>query len=70
MLVFTLVLSCLVDWMIELSISNKEQTRNIGNFTLYSFNTPSGASGVGGRSTYSTLLLIPQMHIPYKCGKI
>ena len=42
MLVFTLVLSCLVDWMIELSISNKEQTRNVGNFTLYSFNTPSG----------------------------
>ena len=42
MLVFTLVLSCLVDWMIELSISNKEQTRHIGNFTLYSFNTPSG----------------------------
>src|SRR4029434_8235296 len=42
MLVFTLVLSCLVDWMIELSISNKEQTRHIGNFTLYSFNTLSG----------------------------
>ena len=42
LLVFTLVLSCLLDWMIELSISNREQTRNIGNFTLYSFNTPSG----------------------------
>ena len=42
LLVFTLVLSCLVDWMIELSISNKEQTRHIGNFTLHSFNTPSG----------------------------
>ena len=42
MLVFTIVLSCLVDWMIELSISNREQTRNIGNFTLYSFNTLSG----------------------------
>ena len=44
LLVLTLVLSCLVDWMIELSISNKEQTRHIGYFTLYSFNTPSGAS--------------------------
>ena len=42
LLVFTHVLSCLLDWMIELSISNREQTRNIGNFTLYSFNTPSG----------------------------
>src|SRR4029434_3148244 len=42
LLVFTLVLSCLVDWMIELSISNKKQTRHIGNCTLYSFNTPSG----------------------------
>src|SRR4029434_8955996 len=41
-LVFTLVFSCLLDWMIELSISNKEKTRPIGNFTLYSFNTPSG----------------------------
>ena len=44
LLVLTLVLSWLVDWMIELSISNKEQTRHIGYFTLYSFNTPSGAS--------------------------
>ena len=44
LLVLTLVLSCLVDWMIELSISNKEQTRHIVYFTLYSFNTPSGAS--------------------------
>src|SRR4029434_1911889 len=58
MLVFTLVLSCLVDWMIELSISNKEQTRHIGNFKLYSFNT---ASGVGGGSirSHNSLALPP-----------
>ena len=42
--------------MIELSISNKEQTRHIGNFTLYSFNTLSGAS-----PAYSTPKLIPQV---------
>ena len=46
-------LSWLVDWMIELSNSNKEQTRHIGNYTLYSFNTPSGASVAGGRSIRS-----------------
>src|SRR4029434_10726348 len=56
---FTLDLSCLVDWMIELSISNKEQTRHIGNFTLYSFNTPSGA---GGRSISSHNSLSPPPH--------
>src|SRR4029434_147668 len=32
LLVFTLVLSCLVDWMIALSHSNKEKTTHIGHF--------------------------------------
>src|SRR4029434_1159284 len=62
MLVFALVLSCLVDWMIELSISNKEQTRHIGNFKLYSFNTPSGASEAGGRSIRNHNSLAPPHH--------
>ena len=36
LLVFTLVLSCLVDWMIALSHSNKEKTTHIGHFyTLF-----------------------------------
>src|SRR4029434_11300355 len=65
MLVFTLVLSCLVDWMIELLISNKEQTRHIGNFTLYSFNT---ASGAGGRSIRSHNSLAPPPHAGHQPG--
>src|SRR4029434_5807558 len=32
LLVFTFVLSCLVDWMIALSHSNKEKTTHIGHF--------------------------------------
>src|SRR4029434_2300155 len=62
LLVLTLVLSCLVDLMIELSISNKEQTRHIGNYTIYSFNTPSGASVAGGRSIRSHNSLAPPPH--------
>src|SRR4029434_7449660 len=37
LLVFTLVLSCLADWMIALSHSNKEKTTHIYIFTLYTF---------------------------------
>ena len=68
MLVFTLVLRCLVDWMIELSISNKEQTRHIGNFTLYSFNTLSGASVAGGRSIRCHNSLAPPPHAGHQPG--
>src|SRR4029434_9559408 len=66
MLIFTLVLSCLLDWMIELS--NKEQTRHIDNFTLYSFNTPSGASEAGGRSIRSHNSLAPPPHAGHLPG--
>jgi len=51
---------------LELSISNKEQTRHIGNFTLYSFNTPSGASVAGGRSIRS---LAPPPHAGHHPGR-
>src|SRR4029434_1822576 len=63
-----LVLSCLVDWMIELSIGNKEQTRHIGNFTLYSFNTLSGASVAGGRSIRCHNSLAPPPHAGHQPG--
>src|SRR4029434_5459165 len=68
MLVFTLVLNCLVDWMVELSISNKEQTRHIGNFTLYSFNTPSRASRAGGGFIRSHNSLAPLPHAGHQPG--
>ena len=68
LLILIHVLSCLVDWMIELSISNKEQTRHIGNFTLYSFNTPSGASVAVGRSIGSHNSLAPPPHAGHQPG--
>src|SRR4029434_9947390 len=68
LLVFTLVLSCLVDWIIELSISNKEQTRHTGNFTHYSFNKRSGASGAGERSIRSHNSLAPPPHAGHQPG--
>src|SRR4029434_1557816 len=68
LLILILVLSYLVDWMIELSISNKEQTRYFGNFTLYSFKSPSGASGAGGRSIRSHNSLAPPPHAGHQPG--
>jgi len=54
--------------MIVLSISNQEQTRHIGNFTVYSFNTPSGASIVGGRSIRSHKSLARPPHAGHQPG--
>ncbi len=53
LLVLTLVLNNLVDQIFELSISNKEQLRHNGNFTLYSFNILSGA--LWAKDIYSTI---------------
>src|SRR4029434_3245141 len=49
--------------MIELLISNKEQTRHIDNFTLYSFNTLSC-----GRSIHSYNSLAPPPHAGHQAG--
>jgi len=67
-LVWTFVFTCLVRWMIQLSMSNKDQTRHIGKFTLYSFNTPSGASVAGGRSIRSHNGLAPPPHAGHHPG--
>ena len=64
LLVFTLVLSCLVDWMIALSHSNKEKTTHIGHFTL------SGTSVACGRSICSHNSLAPPPHAGHQPGHI
>src|SRR4029434_9211688 len=66
LLVFTLVLSCLVDWIIAISHSNKEKTTHIGH--LYTHFTLSGTSVACGRSIRSHNSLAPPPHAGHQPG--
>src|SRR4029434_2788413 len=66
LLVFTLVLSCLVDWIIAISHSNKEKTTHIGH--LYTPFTLSGTSVACGRSIRSHNSLAPPPHAGHQPG--
>src|SRR4029434_2327750 len=59
LLVFILVLSCLVDWMIALSHSNKDKNNTYWPFLHFIHFTLSGTSVACGRSIRSHLQAVP-----------